>query len=145
MTSAVKQFFHELGDVLYSTATPFAPVALAVAWLMFIPLVFAFLGTTLPTTPEEQAAWRLRRADPGRIHNQSRLLCKEAATCKKYSGAQLECATAGNFKTCLRIKMGDDAYNYANLCSGGDIGGPVQPLPADTPNALQCFFLTWWQ
>jgi hypothetical protein len=49
------------------------------------------------------------------------------------------------FKTCLRIKMGDDAYNYANLCSGGDIGGPVQPLPADTPNALQCFFLTWGQ
>jgi hypothetical protein len=37
--------------------------------------------------------------------------------------------------------MGDVRYYYANLCSGGDIGGPVQPLPAGTPNAFQCFFL----
>ena len=50
---------------------------------------------------------------------------------KKYSEARLECATAENFKTCLRAKMGDVRYYYANLCSGGDIGGPVQPLVGD--------------
>jgi hypothetical protein len=37
-------------------------------------------------------------------------LCHQAAACKKYSKVRQECATAGSFKTCLRIKMGDDAY-----------------------------------
>src|SRR5262249_37204494 len=44
-------------------------------------------------------------------------LCRQAAACKKYSEARLECATAGNFKTCLRIKMGEDAA-YIGMCSG---------------------------
>ena len=62
-----------------------------------------------------------------------------AAACKKYSDVRLECAVAGNFKTCLRIKMGADAY-YAPICSGGEEGAPALLLP-DTPNAFQCFFL----
>jgi hypothetical protein len=67
-------------------------------------------------------------------------LCRQAAACKKYSEARLECATAGNFRTCLRIKMGADAI-YSNICSGFDEGGPAVPLPAETPNAVKCFFI----
>ena len=65
------------------------------------------------------------------------------AACKKYSAARLDCATAGNFKTCLRIKMGDDAYDYAGACSGGEIGAAAKPLPPETPDAIECFFLTF--
>jgi hypothetical protein len=69
-----------------------------------------------------------------------RFLCLEAKACKKYSEARLECATAGNFKTCLRIKMGEDS-SYSDRCSGYDIGAPAVSLPPDTPNEIQCFLV----
>src|SRR5262249_61990704 len=71
-------------------------------------------------------------------------LCRQAAACKKYSEARLECATAGNFKTCLRIKMGEDAA-YIGMCSGYEDGAPAVPLPPETPNAVDCFFRTLWK
>ena len=49
-------------------------------------------------------------------------------------------ATAGNFKTCLRIKMGED-WSYSDICSGHDVGGPAVPLPPQTPDAVKCFFV----
>jgi hypothetical protein len=67
-------------------------------------------------------------------------LCEQAAACKKYDTARLECATAGNLKTCLRIKMGDDDLTFTNICSGYDPGAPTRPLPPNTPNVVQCFF-----
>jgi hypothetical protein len=67
-------------------------------------------------------------------------LCEQAAACKKYDAARLECATAGNLKTCLRIKMGDDDLTFTNVCSGYDPGAPARPLPPNTPNVVQCFF-----
>jgi hypothetical protein len=70
----------------------------------------------------------------------SRSLCHAAAACKKYSEARLECATAGNFKTCLRIRMGNDA-SYSDLRSGYDEGAPAVPLPPETPNTVTCFFI----
>jgi hypothetical protein len=85
--------------------------------------------STAVTTPAQTAR---RESDP------KLLLCREAAACKKYSEARLECATAGNFINCLRIKMGEDAI-YSGVCGGFDEGAPAVPLPPETPNAFQCF------
>jgi hypothetical protein len=69
-----------------------------------------------------------------------RYLCRAASACRNYDRVRLECATAGHFKTCLRIKMGNEAQ-YADLCSGFKEGAPAEPRPKETPNFVQCFFL----
>jgi hypothetical protein len=61
-----------------------------------------------------------------------RYLCRIAAACRKYDEVRVECATAGSFKTCLRIKMGEDV----GLC-GSDDGAPATPPPG-TPSRLDC-------
>ncbi len=89
--------------------------------LLSVPLTLAWLwvvagSTAPPPTPAELAAQRERDARNEQIRQaekqreqRKQFLCLEAKACKKYSEARLECATAGNFKTCLRIKMGEDA------------------------------------
>jgi hypothetical protein len=107
------------------------------AMLAFVATVLwsALNALTEPPKPGTQQRTRF---------DQDRALCRMAAACKKYSEARLECATAGNFKTCLHIKMGADA-SYSGMCSGYDEGAAAVPLPPETPNAVQCFFLTFWQ
>jgi hypothetical protein len=104
-----------------------------------------------PPTPEQRAQWeregaareaqrREREAQGKWKSEQERSLCRMAAACKKYDEARLECAAAGNFKSCLRIKMGADA-DYSSTCSGGDVGAPAVPLPPETPGTVRCFLL----
>lgn len=115
-----------------------------------VPLALLVLGiwavwTSPPPTPAQQMARQQSEAAEQAARRErdefKRLLCRVAAACKKYSEARLECATAGNFKTCLRIKMGTDA-SYTGVCSGYDDGAPAVPLSPETPNAVECFFLT---
>jgi hypothetical protein len=102
--------------------------------------------TPPPSTQERIAAEQVARQQRERARQEAEDLkldlCRTAAACKKYSAARLECATAGNFRTCLRIKMGEDAYYYSAMCSGGEEGAPAFPLPPQTPNAVDCFFRT---
>ena len=86
----------------------------------------------------QQVAQRRREAEVDH-EEMERYLCRVASACKKYSDVRLECATAGNFKTCLRIKMGDDA-SYSDICSGYYEGAPAVPLSPETPNAVVCYF-----
>jgi hypothetical protein len=65
-------------------------------------------------------------------HQYERELCLRAAACEKYSAMRLECATAGNFKNCLHIKMGAQAI-YIDPCSGFNEGAPAVPSPPETP------------
>ncbi len=91
-----------------------------------------------------KAAEKQREAEAKKMREQEyetkRYLCRVSAACKKYDATRLECATAGNFKTCLRIKMGDDAY-YIESCSGYNEGAPALPRPPNTPNTIECFLL----
>jgi hypothetical protein len=130
-------------------------VGLSVAPVVLVSfLAFAvWSAATSPPTPTEQATRRERDAGLAKQRQDElakqrhdeiesrRLLCRAAAACKKYSEARFECATAGNLKTCLRIKMGDDAP-YSGICSGYDEAAPAVPLPPETPDAVTCFFLT---
>jgi hypothetical protein len=112
-------------------------------------VVAAILGALFfPTTAKDQAEAAANAQARGNYQEAARrtktakvlILCEQAAACKKYDAARLECATAGNLKTCLRIKMGDDDAIFTNICSGYDPGAPARPLPLETPNVVQCFF-----
>jgi hypothetical protein len=91
-----------------------------------------------PRTAQEQAE---QQAAEQQKKESERFLCHLASACQKYREARLDCATAGNLRTCLHIKMGDDAL-YSGMCSGNDEGAVAVPLPPETPNAVECFFIT---
>jgi hypothetical protein len=63
-------------------------------------------------------------------------LCHWAAACKKYGTSRLDCAVAGNFNTCIQIKMGRDASLVFRCTDDGQLSSP----PRDMPDLGQCFF-----
>jgi hypothetical protein len=98
-----------------------------------------------PPSPEDQQRASAEKVAVEKRREQEyrykQYLCRAAAACKKYDEVRLECATAGSFKTCLRIKMGKDA-DYSESCSGYIEGAPAVPRPPETPNVVECFFVT---
>jgi hypothetical protein len=141
---ALEQFFKR--DPIQQTQKQSSRLGRGVAAVLgFWPL--ALLGVLFWnawTAPPPSPAELERRAAMDRQSRQNeekkRYLCLAAAACKKYDQVRLECATAGNFRTCLRIKMGNDA-SYSDTCSLSE-GGPALRPPPDTPTVLECFFLT---
>jgi hypothetical protein len=89
--------------------------------------------------------WCLLRIAPLSVEDQNqaaldRVACQVSAACEKYDKARIDCATAGNFKTCLRIKMGDDE-RYGRYCTNGyDEGAPPMRSPG-SPYKLTCAVL----
>src|SRR5262245_50907124 len=92
-------------------------IAIGVFWLVALAASFWWARTgPRPTAAEqaalqeraatEQAAWQARQQTAQQARQEAdelRLsLCRMAAACKKYSEARLECAIAGNLRTCLR-------------------------------------------
>jgi Skp family chaperone for outer membrane proteins len=63
--------------------------------------------------------------------------CGKKAECAAFAAARQACATAGNFETCMRIKVADlpDALN-ACLNDGNYAWVPK----AEMPNDVECFF-----
>ena len=107
----------------------------AAAWL---------LSMQPPPPPEEKAQQVLIAKERAKEYQQSieldRHLCRKAAACSKYDRVRVDCATASNIETCLRIKMGDD-FRDVETCGVDYEGGPAALLDPRTPNALRCFFL----
>jgi hypothetical protein len=104
--------------------------------------VFVWAVWGMMTRAPPSAVDKERDAAVEKSHRQAdqykKSLCLAAAACKKYDAVRLECATAGNFRTCLRIKMGEDA-SYIDVCSNGE-GAPALPSSPETPNDFECFF-----
>jgi hypothetical protein len=98
---------------------------------------------TAPTAAEQAAEQQHKAVAQlaSQKRQYERSLCLRASACKRYDTVRLECATAGSFKTCMRIKMGDDA-DYSDVCSGYAQGAPALPNPPETPNIVECFFIT---
>jgi hypothetical protein len=94
---------------------------------------------TLIAKMHEQQNQETREREQRKLEEE-KYLCRKAAACKKYDQVRLDCATAGNFKTCLRIKMGEDV-SYADVCSGYDVGAPAIPLDPKTPDVVRCYIL----
>jgi len=91
-------------------------------------------------TLEEKATTKLRADEHKQRIVLDRYLCRKMAACSKYDRVWVECATAGNIETCLRIKMGDD-FRDVETCGVDYEGAPAALLNPRTPNALRCFFL----
>ena len=91
-------------------------------------------------TREEKATTKLREDESKQRIVLDRYLCRKMAACSKYDRVWVDCATAGNIDTCLRIKMGDD-FRDVETCRVDYKGGPAALLDPRTPNAFRCFFL----
>ena len=91
-------------------------------------------------TLEEKATTKLREDESKQRIVLERHLCRKMAACSKYDRVRVDCATASNIETCLRIKMGDD-FRDVETCGVDYEGGPAALLDPRTPNALRCFFL----
>jgi hypothetical protein len=100
----------------------------------------AFAATAPP--PEEKAQQALIAKERAKEYQQSieldRYLCRKAAACSKYDRVRVDCATASNFKTCLRIKMGDD-FRDVETCGVDYEGGPAPLLDPRTPMPFAAF------
>ncbi len=67
-------------------------------------------------------------------------MCLEKSVCKIFAQARQDCATAGNFDTCMEIKMGSYAHDtqWAKYYCKKD--GTLEFEPNNIPNDFICFF-----
>jgi hypothetical protein len=129
-----RTWFADTARLILGLIILFAAVVSILALATWAPTV-----ARLPWTLAEQWAENAKSQDGvDRVH-----LCLLAEACQRYSDARLQCATAGNFETCLRIKMDDDRelYKFADECSGGEIGAPPIRLSQQTPQRFICKLL----
>lgn len=136
-----RNYFAALRRVTFNPLTVLLLVA-CLLWLSQTAPLQVWLGQIAPpptaAEKERKAAVDKQRWQEDQM---KRYFCLAAAACKKYDKVRLECATAGNFKTCLRVKMGSDA-DYSGACSGYVEGAPALPPSPETPNAVECFLRT---
>jgi hypothetical protein len=92
-----------------------------------------------PETPEQIQARRTAQLAQAKAQAaataRQRALCNQQTICTKFATARQECATAGNYKNCVDIKMGKDAMDLYPCMNDGRVWGE----PADMPNRFQCF------
>jgi hypothetical protein len=100
-------------------------------WLILIVIPVAMTVTDWYTETPAQTKQRIT-ALKGRKH-----ICKAMAACAEYGKARQACATAGNFDTCMSVKL----ETVPQSCSAD---GKLQIFmchgcrPAQLPNAFQC-------
>jgi hypothetical protein len=68
-----------------------------------------------------------------------RQFCRLRSACPLFAKVRQECATAGNYKLCVNIKMGDDA-SLIEFCTNE---GHVAYKPNNFPNAIDCFIFDY--
>lgn len=85
------------------------------------------------TAQREKQAAKARQETARATRDRS--LCRLKSTCQRYASVRQECATAGNFATCIDVKLGDDA-SLISACRND--GGLVYP-PSDLPDAVSCW------
>jgi hypothetical protein len=78
-----------------------------------------------PTQPLAQDGW-------GTSSERNVRLCHYKARCAEYATARQACATAGNFDTCMGIKLNGGYSLLKNMCSGdGNFAIPINDMPGD--------------
>jgi hypothetical protein len=116
----------------------------------FLLVVFGFIYLSLknPPPPETSEQFRARQKQEGALQDaqksraaqwaaqtaRTKSLCKAKAECSEYAAARQACATAGNFDTCMGIKM--ENYSSAQYDCTND--GKLISSPADLPNNFEC-------
>jgi hypothetical protein len=65
----------------------------------------------------------------------TKALCHTASVCRRFTKVRQECAIAGDFNSCLRIKIGDKDIDTAMNCKNdGNLAFP----PSDMPTRFEC-------
>ncbi|WP_315742223.1 hypothetical protein [Bradyrhizobium sp. SZCCHNR1075] len=78
--------------------------------------------------------------EPSAKQRVDQYLCHIGDVCRRYDEVRLECATAGSFKTCLRVKMDNDA-SLIPACASEE-GAPAI-MPPKLPNRAVCYFVSY--
>jgi hypothetical protein len=115
MEQEPSRFFADRNPATTAYKRKFERVA---SWLIVIAILIGFVYFWAFPSPERRA------------------LCELRAVCEKYGATRLECATAGNFNTCLTVKMGK---NYSNVWACDDEGKLISP-PKKMPFAIMCHY-----
>jgi hypothetical protein len=63
-------------------------------------------------------------------------LCHYLMACRKYGTARQECAVAGDFNSCIQIKMGKGVASRYSCTNDGK----PSSQPTDMPGLVECFF-----
>ncbi|MBS0578672.1 MAG: hypothetical protein JSR36_05360 [Proteobacteria bacterium] len=108
-------------------------VVLAIPVLMILGiLVFA---AVVPPETQEEAAARASRESVAKERTKQQ--CAIKRICKQYGEARQQCAVAGDFANCIRVKTGMEQADLANECTED---GRVQGLdPSAEPSGVDCF------
>ncbi len=123
-----KRFFGSPGKTLAILA--------GVAFLVWARISY----TPPPPKPEEEAKaqndrFRSKRAADVAKEDRDRSLCRTALICRHFGEAKQACAVAGDFNSCVRVKVGDKDMGATSLCTSD---GSVADEPTDMPNRLRC-------
>lgn len=68
---------------------------------------------------------------------QRKYLCRLVPICKHYASVRQECAVAGSYENCIRVKMGSADTDMIGACTED---GTVAFPPKDVPDSVECFF-----
>jgi hypothetical protein len=108
-------------------------------------VVGAFVALIHPNgfvvTPEElqaRADMAQRQEAHRRAENERRkVLCTVKKRCEKYGTVRQECATAGSYQNCVRIKMGSADFELIDSCT--EDGKPAGVADSEIPDPVTCF------
>ena len=124
------------------TPTPWQPRILTTrqkrAWgygLAFVLIVLLVIFRALH--PGFDSWWEAQVKAREDAQQRQKTLCRLLSLCSKFGDARAACATAGNYKMCIDIKMGADAMD-SYLCTND---GAVSGQPNDMPTAFECLWL----
>jgi hypothetical protein len=115
------------------------PLTVLVVLLVLGILVWGALRPT-ETAEEAQARFESQRrqyAESKAAKENTKLLCTLKDTCEKYGTARQQCATAGSFQNCVRVKMGSINYEVVDRCT--EDGKPSGIPASEIPDPLNCF------
>ena len=113
--------------------------------LIVVILLAVFSPSTLPQWEEQWEAAKIKEREDAhqaldrqqQASDRQKTLCRLLSLCSKFGDARAACATAGNYKMCIDIKMGADAMD-SYLCTND---GAVSGQPNDMPTAFECLWL----
>jgi hypothetical protein len=103
--------------------------------LIFLSIIgLSAIFSTPPTAEQQRAFNEQHQRDRDRAKARSdeiRNLCHVKSVCKAYADVRQECAVAGDFNNCVRVKIGDENMDSVPYCANdGSISSPPDNLPS---------------
>jgi hypothetical protein len=112
--------------------------------LIVVILLAVFSPSTMPQWSEQYEQYKARedaqhaqiKAAQQATLDRQKTLCRLLSLCSKFGEARQACATAGNYKMCIDIKMGANAMDRYPCMNDGAVFGQLN----DMPTAFECLW-----